>query len=96
MPMTAVARRLLPFLAALTALTVISLAGIATAAQTGVGAQTRVWALNPMGKADARVIGSESACTHPGSAAARAELAPGFCVARRRRSRWAGADRRWI
>jgi len=74
-------RRLLLLLAAFTVLAVTGLVGIATVAATGAGAQNRVWALNPTGQAGARVIDSESACTHPGSVAGSAGIASGFCVA---------------
>ena len=74
-------RRLPLLLAALAVLAFASLAGIATAASTGVGAQNRVWAQNEAGHAPVGLKAVESPCSRPGSAFPGSQIASGFCVA---------------
>lgn len=74
-------RRLLLLLAAFAVLALTSLAGIATAAQAGVGAQNRVWALQTGERSLVGENGSESSCTHPGLSSGSAGIVAGFCVA---------------
>jgi hypothetical protein len=74
-------RRLILLLAALTVLALTSLAGIASAASTGVEAQNSVGALQTAGPSITGASGPESSCLRPGSAAGSARIASGFCVA---------------
>lgn len=65
-------RRLVLLLAAFTALAVTSLAGIATAAQTRVGSQNRVWALQTANGPRVGLNQLESSCKHQGSGVPKA------------------------
>jgi hypothetical protein len=74
-------RRLLLLLAASAVLLLTALAGIAAAASTHVGAETRVGALQTAEASHAGTSRVESPCTRPGSNFSSGKIAVGFCVA---------------
>ena len=74
-------RRLLLLLAALTVLALTGLAGIATAAASGVGAQNRVRAFDETAPSLIGIRATESPCSRPSLIGSTAEVASGFCVA---------------
>jgi hypothetical protein len=76
------ARRLILLLAALTALVLTAIAGVALApAAHAAGAQNRVGAFIPRTQSLTRPAALESSCSRPGLSTSTAGIAAGFCVA---------------
>jgi hypothetical protein len=76
------ARRLVLFLAALTAVVLTGCAGVTTTSgPAGGGVQNRVWAFTPAAQLLAPPTTSRSSCSRPGSVISRPEIVAAFCVA---------------